>query len=70
KDTEQILLVALFGPTEPGSSSIPSWHIPLRKNLLSQGEGHNLAPVPTSLVLPSMVPEHDQEVPRNFPPGV
>ncbi|KAL0180325.1 hypothetical protein M9458_025767, partial [Cirrhinus mrigala] len=37
------------------------------KDLLSQGEGHNLAPAPRSLEPPSMVPGHDQEDSRNFP---
>ncbi|KAL0181502.1 hypothetical protein M9458_023908, partial [Cirrhinus mrigala] len=34
------------------------------------GKGHNLAPAPRSLELPSMVPGRDQEDSRNFPPAL
>ncbi|KAL0148997.1 hypothetical protein M9458_055698, partial [Cirrhinus mrigala] len=43
---------------------------PSEKEPPSSGEGHNLALVPRSLELPSMVPGCDQEVPRNLPPTV
>ncbi|KAL0152401.1 hypothetical protein M9458_052124, partial [Cirrhinus mrigala] len=76
EDKEQVLLVALFWPNKTWFldlvllASAPPWRIPLRKDLLSQGEGHNLAPVPRSLEPPSLVPGRDQEDFRDLSPSV
>ncbi|KAL0170385.1 hypothetical protein M9458_034981, partial [Cirrhinus mrigala] len=75
KVSKQILLVALLaqrnlvlGARAP--TIVAFLTHPPEKEPPSSGEGHNLAPAPRFLELPSVVPERNQEASRNLPPTV
>ncbi len=76
EDEEQVLLVAVAWPTQTWFSELiliataPLWRIPLRKDLLSQGARHHMAPASRSVEPPCVSPGWDVADLSGLPPAV